>query len=78
MKSANEKIDTNYELVKGYYTLAIENATDMIFIHDNEGKITYINETGIKESGYSKEALLKMNPLQLVPLNTIANWLSSS
>lgn len=67
MKSANEKIDTNYELVKGYYTLAIENATDMIFIHDNEGKITYINETGIKESGYSKEALLKMNPLQLVP-----------
>ena len=67
MKSANEEIDINSEFVKEYYTLAIENATDMVFIHDNEGKITYINETGIKESGYSREALLKMNPLQLVP-----------
>ncbi len=67
MRSANGKIDNNSELVKGWYNLAIENATDMIFIHDNEGKITYINETGIKESGYSEEELIKMNPLQLVP-----------
>lgn len=67
MKSANGETDIDSEIVKGWYNLAIENATDMIFIHDSEGKVTYINETGIRESGYSEEELLMMNPLQLVP-----------
>ena len=66
MKSAN-KIDNDSDLIKGWYNLAIENAPDMVFIHNSEGKITYVNETGIKESGYSEDELLHMNPVQLVP-----------
>jgi PAS domain S-box-containing protein len=67
MKSASGKTNNDYGLVTGWYTLAIENALDMVFIHNSDGKITYVNETGIKESGYSQEELLNMNPIQLVP-----------
>lgn len=67
MKSANIKIETESDLVKGWYNLAIENSPDMVFIHDAQGNITYINETGLKETGYSEEELLNMNPKQLVP-----------
>jgi len=67
MKSANSNNFSESDLVKEWYNIAIENALDMVFIHDNEGKITYVNETGVKESGYSGEELLQMNPAQLVP-----------
>ncbi|HQK63468.1 MAG TPA: PAS domain S-box protein, partial [Methanofastidiosum sp.] len=67
MKSANSNNFSESDLVKEWYNIAIENALDMVFIHDNEGKITYVNETGVKESGYSQEELLQMNPAQLVP-----------
>jgi len=67
MKSASSKIDSDSDLVKEWYNLAIENAPDMVFIHNSEGRITYVNETGIKESGYSEDELLHMNPVQLVP-----------
>ena len=67
MKSVSNKIENDSDLIKGWYNLAIKNAPDMVFIHNSEGKITYVNETGIKESGYSEDELLRMNPVQLVP-----------
>jgi len=67
MKSASNKICDDSDLIKQWYNLVIENAPDMVFIHNPEGKITYVNETGIKESGYSEDELLNMNPVQLVP-----------
>ncbi|KYC52404.1 MAG: sensory histidine kinase AtoS [Candidatus Methanofastidiosum methylothiophilum] len=68
MKSAKNKIDTqNFDAIKDWYNFAVENAIDIIFIQDSNGKITYVNQTGINESGYSEEELLNMNPTQLVP-----------
>ena len=39
----------------------------MIFIHDLEGNVTYVNKASVKESGYSEEELLSMNVAQNVP-----------
>mgnify|MGYP001123036450 CR=1 FL=1 len=44
-----------------YYSSIIEAAQDMVFIHNPEGKITYVNKASASESGYSEEELLKMN-----------------
>ncbi|NYT03445.1 MAG: PAS domain S-box protein [Candidatus Methanofastidiosa archaeon] len=78
MKSANDKTEQMPELIEKistsdineqneYYTSIIEAAEDMIFIHDLEGKITYINKASSNQSGYSEEELLTMNVAQNVP-----------
>jgi len=50
-----------------HYRSIIEAAQDMIFIHNLEGKITYVNKASTSESGYSEEELLSMNVAQNVP-----------
>ncbi len=49
------------------YSSIIEAAQDMIFIHDLEGKVTYVNKASSIQSGYSEEELLNMNVAQNVP-----------
>jgi PAS domain S-box-containing protein len=78
MKSAKDKTEQMPELIEkistsdideqnDYYVSIIEAAEDMIFIHDLEGKITYINKASSNQSGYSEEELLTMNVAQNVP-----------
>jgi PAS domain S-box-containing protein len=54
-----------------HYRSIIEAAQDMIFIHNPEGKITYVNKASTSESGYSEEELLSLNVAQNVPPSII-------
>ncbi|KYC44643.1 MAG: sensory histidine kinase AtoS [Candidatus Methanofastidiosum methylothiophilum] len=78
MKSVKDSPEKMSEPIKEYslyslneknehYLDIIEAAQDMIFIHDLEGKITYVNKASAVESGYSEEELLTMNVAQNVP-----------
>ena len=52
---------------KDHYSAIIEAAQDMIFIHDLEGRINYVNKASSAQSGYSEDELLSMNVAQNVP-----------
>ncbi|MFH1028732.1 MAG: PAS domain S-box protein, partial [Pseudomonadota bacterium] len=43
------------------YRDLVENSQDLICTHDLQGNLLFVNEAGTKISGYSNEALLKMN-----------------
>jgi PAS domain S-box-containing protein len=44
----------------------IENASDIIFTHDLTGKVTYLNATAVRITGFSKEEGLTMNIVDIV------------
>jgi len=44
----------------------LENASDMIFTHDLTGRITYLNETAVRLTGFSKQEGLAMNIVDIV------------
>ncbi len=44
----------------------IENASDIIFTHDLTGRVTYLNVTAARITGYSKEEGLTMNIVDIV------------
>src|SRR5438876_3423996 len=44
----------------------IENASDIIFTHDLTGRVTYLNATAVRITGYSKEEGLTMNIVDIV------------
>ena len=67
MKSASEKKDKEYNSIMEC-KLALENAPDMVFIQNPNGKIIYLNQSTAKQSGYSKNELLDMDISYLVPL----------
>ncbi|KAA0002160.1 MAG: PAS domain S-box protein [Thermoplasmata archaeon] len=49
-----------------YRTLA-ESAEEIIVIHDTEGRIIYVNEYGVRRSGYSKKEILGRRVEEFVP-----------
>jgi diguanylate cyclase (GGDEF)-like protein/PAS domain S-box-containing protein len=51
-------IDEQYDL--------IENANDIIYTHDLQGRFTYVNRAGVKTYGYSREEILGMTIGQIV------------
>jgi len=61
------QLKTSLEDLKKKYYLISEAARDIIFIHDLEENILYINETGVRKSGYTKEELLKKKVSDLIP-----------
>ena len=44
----------------------IENASDIVFTHDLTGRVTYLNATASRITGYSKEEGLTMNIIDIV------------
>src|SRR5207245_7005339 len=46
----------------------IENASDIIFTHDLTGKVTYLNATAVRVTGFSKEEGLTMNIVDILAL----------
>src|SRR5947207_8394060 len=44
----------------------IENASDIIFTHDLTGKVTYLNATAVRVTGFSKQEGLTMNIVDIV------------
>ncbi len=49
------------------YRLLAENAKELIFTCDLQGVFTYVNAAGVQCSGYSKEELLRMSVLDVLP-----------
>lgn len=43
----------------------INSINDSIFLHDIDGKITYVNQTACERCGYTREEMLKMNILDI-------------
>lgn len=43
------------------YRLIVDNASDMIFIHDTEGSLKYVNKAATQILGYPRDELLNMN-----------------
>ena len=44
----------------------IENASDVIFTHDLTGRVTYLNQTAVNLTGFSKQEGLTMNIVDIV------------
>src|SRR4051812_7330204 len=44
----------------------IENASDVVFTHDLTGRVTYLNATAARLTGYTKEEGLTMNIIDIV------------
>src|SRR3954465_9927806 len=44
----------------------IENASDVIFTHDLTGRVTYLNQTAVNLTGFSKHEGLTMNIVDIV------------
>lgn len=52
--------------VQNDYRRIVENANDGIFVIDNEGRFTYLNNAALKFSGYSKDELIGSNFIQVI------------
>jgi PAS domain S-box-containing protein len=66
---SKEKLHTEAELaeyVDKFNDLA-EVCADIVLYHDLKGNITFINEAGLKFTGYSREEALKANVKDLIP-----------
>jgi PAS domain S-box-containing protein len=52
----NELIESEYK-----FRTLVDQAAEMLFLHDGEGKITEVNQAAVAQTGYSKEELLRMH-----------------
>jgi PAS domain S-box-containing protein len=48
------------------YRVLVESANDLIYVTDNTGRLTYVNPTAVRTTGYSADELLGMYYLELV------------
>ncbi|OHE85957.1 MAG: hypothetical protein A3G75_09075 [Verrucomicrobia bacterium RIFCSPLOWO2_12_FULL_64_8] len=58
--------DAMYES-EGRYRLLVEQASDSILVHDPNGRILDVNRRACESLGYTREELIKLNVLDLVP-----------
>jgi len=49
------------------YKALVQQSAEMLFLHDMNGKILEVNEASVKETGYSKEELLRMTVYDVDP-----------
>lgn len=49
------------------YKTLVEQSTEMLYLHDLQGRIIEVNRTTCREMGYSREELLNLNILDLHP-----------
>lgn len=68
-----EKTRLKLEQSEEKYRTLIEQASDGIFIIDNEGKFIDINESGLSILGYSKEELLKSNLSNIIESDNLSS-----
>ncbi len=77
-KLIRQKLEDEAALEERYREL-FENATDMLYTHDREGRITSINQTGERLLGRSRRQLLGRSILELVAAeqrDSVQQWLS--
>src|SRR3954469_13105759 len=60
------KLDPTVSGLNGDGFALIENASDIIFTHDLTGKVTYLNATAVRITGFTKEEGLTMNIVDIV------------
>ncbi|MEQ8188053.1 MAG: response regulator [Candidatus Eremiobacterota bacterium] len=67
IKRAIEKIESEEALKESEnrYKTLFDNASDAIFIHEQEGTFLDVNQVACERLGYTKEELLKMKPLDI-------------
>ena len=63
----SKKMRDEVEAAAEAYSTLFSSAGDALFVHTRNGDILDANETAILSTGYSREALLKMNMVDLVP-----------
>ncbi|MFC2102133.1 PAS domain S-box protein [Bacteroidota bacterium] len=68
----NDALRTSEEQYRSY----IDNAPDGVFITDEMGKYIEVNEAASVITGYSKDELLRMSLLDMIPSNTIENCMA--
>lgn len=56
------------------FRIITENSADAIFITDKDGKYIYVNKQAVDLLGYSKEELLKLTIIDIIPKNTIEGY----
>lgn len=62
-----KELSCNLEQSENRFALYVENSPYGIFVSDREGNYVEVNRAAIETTGYSKEELLKMNLIQLIP-----------
>ena len=68
-KRAEKSLKESEEKFRSY----VENAPEGIFITDEKGNYVDVNDAACKVTGYSREELLKMNLIDLIPLEDREN-----
>lgn len=66
IKSKNKNIEEILARSEAKYRMVIENATDIIFTANQNGYFTFVNNAGLRNTGYRKDELLKLNYLDLI------------
>ena len=75
IREIEERIKTEQKLKESEqkYRKLVETTGDIIFKHNREGKITFVNKAGLKFSGYTKEQFLGRNITDFLPDNEAKN-----
>ena len=68
-KTAEDALKQSEERFRSY----VENAPEGIFISDGKGNYVDVNDAACKLTGYTREELLKMNLIDLIPLESREN-----
>ena len=66
LEAKNKLTESNLIESERRYRQVIENATDIIFTNDLQGNFTYVNNSGVINTGYSSNELLKLNCMDLI------------
>lgn len=68
VRDITERVEAEIQLANSEkrYRSIVEEASDIVYTVDDEGRITYINPPGLKMSGYSKEELIGMEFTDIV------------
>ncbi|MDY6857532.1 MAG: PAS domain S-box protein [Thermodesulfobacteriota bacterium] len=62
-----KRVEAKIRYLKEFNENILENLKDMVFVHDEKGKFTFVNKAGVKKIGYTKEELLKMSCRDITP-----------
>ncbi|MGM0510934.1 MAG: PAS domain S-box protein, partial [Thermoplasmatota archaeon] len=73
--SDRKEIEEELQESEKKFRTVIENSADAIFLTDQEGNYTYANEAASDLLGYSREELMEMNIVDIIPDKDVENGL---
>ncbi|MFH1227621.1 MAG: response regulator [Planctomycetota bacterium] len=66
LNEAKERVERKKaEVALKMHSLLLDNSTDSIFLHDDQGRFIYVNKSAYETRGYTRDELMKMTLIDL-------------